>query len=196
MDGWSLPTLVLFPVPRLYVISPRHHLPSLFRQKTRASISITKNLLITKGYQWWLLARCSFCPVLIIHSAHVAGNMEDSVNGLLQKMLSDWWVSKPAIFWQISYQSIANSDLDWPPSPTLHPPGHFFSHQPCPSLPHGPLTLCPPLPASPAHPMFFSTYVDHNSEDAEATSSHSQMNTQELSRLMSYNSYFQEISTE
>lgn len=151
MDGWSLPTLVLFPVPSLCVISPCHHSPGLFSQKTRASPSITKNPLITKGYQWWLLARCSFCPILIIHSAHVAGNMEDSVNGPLQKMLSNWWVSKPAIFYQISYQSIANSDLDWPhPQPYTPPPGHFFSHQRCPSLPHGPLTLCPlllpPLP--------------------------------------------------
>lgn len=126
MDGWSLSTLVLFPVPSLCVISPRHHFPSLFRQKTRASVSITKNLLITKGYQWWLLARCSFCPVLIIHSAHEAGNMEDSVNGLLQKMLSDWWVSKPAIFYQISYQSIANSNLDWPHLQPYTPPGHVF----------------------------------------------------------------------
>lgn len=62
MDGWSLPTLVLFPVPSLCVISPCHHSAGLFSQKTRASTSITKNPLITKGLPVVTLSQMYILP--------------------------------------------------------------------------------------------------------------------------------------
>lgn len=157
MDGWSLPTLVLFPVPRLCVISPHHHLPSLFRQKTRASVSITKNLLITKGYQWWLLARCSFCPVLIIHSARgweYGGLGERSTTKDALRLMS--FQARYLLPDFLPKYCQLRSRLA--PSPTLHPPRPCFPHislallclmdpLPCAHLCRTPL----PIPCSSVH---------------------------------------------
>lgn len=94
----------------------------------------------------------------------MAGNMNDSMNDLLQKMLSDWWVSKPAIFHQILYQSIANSGLVWPhPQPYIPRPSSLTS-----TLPFSASWTSYPVPtfvASPAHSMLFGTLVDHISDE-------------------------------
>lgn len=152
MDGWSLPTLVLFPVPSLCVISPCHHSPGLFSQKTRASTSITKNPLITKGL-----------PVVTLSQMYILPNPHHPLcpRGWEYGGLGEWSTTKDALR-LMSFQAryllpdflpkYCQLRSGLAPSPTLHthPPGHFFSHQPCPSLPHGPLTLCPlllpPLP--------------------------------------------------
>lgn len=171
MDGWSLPTLVLFPVPSLCVISPCHHSPGLFSQKTRASTSITKNPLITKGL-----------PVVTLSQMFILPNPHHPLcpRGWEYGGLGEWSTTKDVLR-LMSFQAryllpdflpkYCQLRSGLAPSPTLHtPPRPFFLTSTLPFSASWTSYPVPTLAASPAHRVFFGTYIDHTSDDAEAIS--------------------------